>query len=172
MKNVSAYSNVKNISTIGNTQTGHHYWVGRVSKEKDFFAGQTFRANKTGTLKSISIFSEIIIRDTEATLSVFEFDSVKREWKEKVAEAIVAINKSMEKQWVSFELENANLDSNKHYAFKVSCANEGMMAIAESHWREKNLYKDGAQWTGSSENPAGLFHQNFDLSFIAAIENN
>jgi len=41
MKNVSAYSNVKNISTIGNTQTGHHYWVGKVGKEKDFFAGTT-----------------------------------------------------------------------------------------------------------------------------------
>ena len=172
MKNLSAYSNVKNISTIGNTQTGHHYWVGRVAKEKDFFAGQTFRANKTGDLKSISIFPEIIIRDGEATLSVFEFDATKREWKGKVAEAIVVINKAMEKQWVSFELENAKLDSTKQYAFKVSCSNDAMMAIAESHWKEKNLYKDGAQWTGSSENPAGLFHQNFELSFIAAIENN
>jgi hypothetical protein len=172
MKNVSAYSNVKNISTIGNTQTGHHYWIGHIGKEKDFFAGQTFRANKTGALKSISIFPEIIIRDGEAKLTVFEFDAVKREWKGKVAEAVVVINKSMEKQWISFELVNANLDSSKQYAFKVSCSNEGMMAIAESHWKEKNLYKEGAQWTGSSENPAGLFHQNFDLSFIAAIENN
>jgi len=172
MKNVSAYSNVKNISTIGNTQTGHHYWVGKVGKEKDFFAGQTFRVNKTGALKSISIFPEIIIRETEATLTVFEFDTVKREWKQKIAETVVKINKSMEKQWVSFELENANLDGNKQYAFKLTCKNDGMMAIAESHWKEKNLYKEGAQWTGSSENPKGLFHQNFDLSFIAAIENN
>ena len=172
MKNVSAYSNVKNISTIGNTQTGHHYWVGRVGKEKDFFAGQTFRAAKTGDLKSISIFPEIIICEGEATLSVFEFDAAKREWKEKVAETIVVIKKSMEKQWLSFELENVKLDDNKQYAFKVTCAKEAMMAIAESHWKEKNLDKEGAQWTGSSENPKGLFHQNFDLSFIAAIENN
>lgn len=172
MKNVSAYSNVKNISTIGNTQTGHHYWVGQVAKEKDFFAGQTFRSSKTGDLKSISIFPEIIIREGEAVLSVFEFDAAKREWKQKVAEATVVISKSMEKQWISFELENAKLDSGKQYAFKVSCRKEGMMAIAESSWKEKNLYKDGAQWTGSSENPAGMFHQNFDLSFIAAIENN
>jgi hypothetical protein len=172
MKNVSAYSNVKNISTIGNTQTGHHYWVGRVGKEKDFFAGQTFRAGKTGDLKSISIFPEIIVNEGEASLSVFEFDTAKREWKEKVAETIVVIKKSMEKQWLSFELKNVKLDSNKQYAFKVACAKEAMMAIAESHWKEKNLYKEGAQWTGSSENPKGLFHQNFDLSFIAAIENN
>jgi len=172
MKNVSAYSNVKNISTIGNTQTGHHYWIGLIGKEKDLFEGQTFRANKTGALKSISIFPEIIVRDGEAKLTVFEFDAVKREWKGKVAEAVVAVNKSMEKQWISFELVNASLDSSKQYAFKVSCSNEGMMAIAESHWKEKNLYKEGSQWTGSSENPAGLFHQNFDLSFIAAIENN
>lgn len=172
MKNVSSYSNVKNIVTIGNTQTGHHYWVGKVAGEKDFFAGQTFRTNKTGALKSISIFPEIIVRETEARISVFEFDALKKEWKDKVGESIVTINKMMEKQWVSFELKNANLDSNKHYAFKLACTNDGMMAIAESHWKEKNLYKDGAQWTGSSENPKGLFHQNFDLSFIAAIENN
>jgi len=172
MKNVSAYSNVTNISTIGNTQTGHHYWVGKIAKEKDFFAGQTFRAGKTGALKSISIFPEIIIRETEAILSVFEFDASKKEWKEKVGESVIIISKSMEKQWVSFELENAKLDGSKQYAFKLSCKNDGMMAIAESHWKEKNLYKDGAQWTGSSENPSGLFHQNFELSFIAAIENN
>ena len=172
MKNVSAYSNVKNISTIGNTQTGHHYWVGRVGKEKDFFAGQTFRAGKTGALKSISIFPEIIISEGETTLSVFEFDTAKREWTTKVAETIVVIKKSMEKQWLSFELQNVKLDSNKQYAFKITCTKEAMMAIAESHWKEKNLYKEGAQWTGSSENPKGLFHQNFDLSFIAAIENN
>ena len=172
MKNVSTYKNVKNISTIGNTQTGHHYWVGKVAKGQDYFAGQTFKSVKAGALKSISIFPEIIVRDSEATLTVFEFDASKKECTQKVAEAVVTINKSMEKQWVSFELENAKLSAERSYAFKLTCNNDGMMAVAESPWKEMNLYKDGAQWTGYSENPKGLFQQNFDLSFIAVIENN
>jgi len=171
MKNVSAYSNIKNITTIGNVEMGHHYWVGHVAKDRQYFAGQTFRASKTGDLKSISIYPEIIVRETEAVISLFEFDASTREWKEMIGEVSMIINNDMEKKWVSFELENIKIDSGKQYAFKLTCNNNGMMAIAESYWKDRNLYKDGEQWTGCSENPNGRFHKEFDFSFIATVEN-
>lgn len=172
MKNLSTYKTMNKITTIGNTQTGHHYWVGHVSQEKECFAGQTFKSPQVGALKSISIFPEIIVGEAEVVLSVYEFDTATYEWKEKKAESQLQLNNTMEKQWVCFELTNIVLDNSKQYAFKISCNNGGMMAIAESHWKEKNIYKDGEQWIASSENPKGAFHRNFDLSFIASIENN
>ena len=50
----------KNISKIGITQTGHHYWVGLCANGVDYFAGQTFKTNIKGSLKTIRIFPEVI----------------------------------------------------------------------------------------------------------------
>lgn len=172
MKNHSTYSNMNSIATIGNTKTGHHFWVGEVSKGKIYSAGQTFRSTRRGTLKSIAVYPEIIIKPTVLQLTLHEFDSSSRTWSDKVAECKKEVNHSMERKWISFEIPNVQLDPNKQYAFKLTCNNGSMIAIAESHWNEKNNYKDGEQWIGSTENPVGNFHLNFDLSFIASIDCN
>ncbi len=43
------------------------------------------------------------------------------------------------------------------------------MAIAECNWSIKDPYPEGEQWVGSSKNPQGNFHRNFDLAFLAEI---
>lgn len=166
MKNVTTNTNVM---VIGNTSKGHHYWVGQTLDGIDHFAGQSFKSSKKGTLRKISIFPEMIIGKTDALLSVFEFDEAGHLWNEKKAECTLMLDNSQANQWVSFDLENMQMDNSKQYAFKLSCKEGGMMAVAECPWTSKDPYPDGEQWTGSSINPEGSFHRSFDLSFVAEI---
>ncbi|MGI8951971.1 MAG: hypothetical protein ACR2FN_10350 [Chitinophagaceae bacterium] len=159
-------------TTIGNSQGGHHYWVGLCGNGIDYYAGQTFKTPEKGILKKIQIFPEMIVGETDALISVFEFDEKQRSWKEKKAESRLLLDKTMENKWIEFEMNNVMLDNEKNYAFKISCNHGGMMAIAECSWKQIDPYPDGIEWIGSSENPEGRFHPNFDLAFIAEIENN
>ncbi len=171
MNNEFTMNNKNSISTIGITQTGHHYWVGLCANGIDYFAGQTFKTTKNGTLKTIRILPEVIYGETDALLSVFEMDE-KHTWKEKKGECHLMLDKKMEKQWVGFEMNDVILENNKEYGFKISCNHGGMMAIAECSWKNQDPYPDGVQWIGSSENPEGNFHPRWDLAFTADIEAN
>ncbi len=172
MKNPSTFSANSHIAVIGNTQTGHHYWIGRCADGSEHYAGQTFKSYKAGQLKNIRIFAEMIVGKTDALLSVFEFDPDTREWKEKKGECVLSLDKTYEKQWVSFDMQNIPVDNRKHYAFKISCNHGGMMAIGECSWKQQDPYPDGEEWIASSINPKGKFHRNFDLSFVAEIAYN
>ncbi len=170
MKNHSSLTANDNVMLIGNSSKGHHYWVGRTADGVDHFTGQTFKTSKQGRLRNISIFPEMIIGETDALLSVFEFDENSHSWSEKKAECTRMLENSQQKQWVSFSFDELRLDASKQYAFKLSCNHGGIMAVAECPWTSKDPYPDGEQWTGSSVNPEGSFHRSFDLSFVAEIE--
>lgn len=163
---------LENSSVIGNTKKGHHYWVGKLNNGIDYFAGQTFKCNKPGLLKSISIYSEMIVGETHANLCVFEFAEQNHQWNTKMVEHKLNLNTSNKHQWITFDMQNMVMDSNKQYGFKLSCNHGGMMAIAEGPWDEKDPYPDGEQWIGSSENPDGKFYRKFDLAFVAEIQHN
>jgi hypothetical protein len=158
------------VTKVGNSTTGHYYWVGHCHNGVHYYAGQTFKASRRGILRNIGIFPEMIVGETDAALEVYEFDEKNRAFAEKKAEKRLVLNKSMEQKWIKFPLD-LQLENNRKYVFKISCNHGGMMAIAECSWRELNPYPDGEQWLGSSENPAGSFHPNFDIAFIAEIEN-
>lgn len=168
MKNYSQPGAAK-LTVVGNTKTGHYYWVGHCSNGIDYYTGQTFKTHRTGSLKNIRIFPEMIVGETDALLSVYEFDERNHAWKDKKAEKHLMLNKSMQQQWIQFDM-NIILENTKQYAFKISCNHGGMMAIAECNWQEKDPYPDGEQWVGSSKNPSGCFYRNFDIAFAAEIE--
>ena len=46
MKNPSSANLTNNVNHFGNTQTGHHYWIGRFKNGIDYYAGQTFKIPK------------------------------------------------------------------------------------------------------------------------------
>ena len=106
-----------NTSVIGIKQTGHHYWIGLCANGVDYFAGQTFKSNNKGTLKTIRIFPEVIYGKTDAQISLFEMDERSHEWKEKKAECHLMVDKNMEKKWVDFDLNNVELEKNKDVWF-------------------------------------------------------
>lgn len=153
---------------VGSTEIGIYYWVGLCDNGVDYYAGQTFKAPADGVLSRIKLFPSMVYGDTHATLKLFEFDEQAQTWREQRGHTECSVTKAMEGQWVNFELNGLTVNKNKHYAFKLSCNNGGMLAIAESPWR-KDSVAEGTQWIGSSQKKEGVFHRDFSLAFQAEI---
>lgn len=158
------------VVSFGLKEIGPYYWVGDCKKNGvQYYAGQTFRTPANGFLKSIKLFTPVVYSTANATLSIYEFDNVKYEWKEKKGEASKHITLAMESQWIEFSLSNLKVDENVHYGFKLTC-DEGMFAIAECPWNVTNPYAEGVEWVGTSCLLEGNFHKDFDLAFEGEIE--
>jgi hypothetical protein len=156
--------------SFGSKNIGPYYWVGHCENGVDYYAGQTFKAPANGLLKRIKLFSSIVYGNTDATLSVYEFDQSSHTWKRKLSESRQYVTKAMEGQWISFEMPGMQVNKNSTYAFKISCNSGGMLAIAECPWNVANPYPDGEEWIGSSQSQQGNFHKDFDLAFEGEIE--
>lgn len=157
------------VDTIGVPETGPHYWVGDAGNGVEYYAGQTFKPNREGKLKSIQVFAAAVVGDGYACIDVFEFDDSTRTWKEKKDECTAHIHREIEGKWMYFPLHDVVLEPNKKYAFKISCNHGSKMAVAECPWEKGDMYQDGEEWTGSSEKKDGRFHHDFDLAFVAEI---
>jgi hypothetical protein len=156
--------------SFGFPKIGPYYWVGHCQNGINYFAGQTFVAPATGTLKRIILFPSIVHGNTAASLSIYEFDNVNHAWQQKRAEVTRHVSKAMEGQWIDFEIPAMQVNKNSSYAFKLSCNSGGMLAIAECPWNITDPYAEGEEWIGSSQSPNGDFHKDFDLAFEGEIE--
>jgi hypothetical protein len=157
------------VVAFGYKNIGPYYWVGHCDNGIDYYAGQTFKAPANGKLRCIRLFASMVYGNTDATLSVFEFDRYHHSWKQKRAEARQHVTKAMEGQWINFEIPGVVVNKDDAYAFKLSCNSGGMLAIAECPWTIMNPYADGEEWIGSSQRVQGNFHKDFGLAFEAEI---
>lgn len=155
---------------FGQMDIGPYYWVGHSKNGIDYYAGQTFTSPASGILKKIKIYTSIVYGTSDATLTIYNFNSENHTWTEKEGEAVKKITKSLESQWVEFELPPIHVLKNGQYGFKIECAGNGMIAIAECPWSTKNPYKEGVEWVGSSLYKEGRFQEDFDFAFGAEIE--
>lgn len=163
--------NVNNTKrSIGKQDVGPYYWIGKCNNGIEYFAGQTFNSQSKAVLKTIKIHPVFIVGSTDIILNLFELNNDKKEWKTVAKETSVFVDKTTEGQWIEFAINNVPLDASKKYGFKVRCKNAGMIAISENPWTELDPYKGGEEWVGSSANPEGTFHKDFDLAFEAIIE--
>ena len=162
--------NRASVVAFGFKEIGPHYWVGNCKNGIDYYAGQTFRAPAHGLLKSIKLFSSVVYGSADATLSLYDFDAVNFTWEKKRAESKKSITKAQESQWIEFSLPGIEVSKDKHYAFKLCCTGEGMLAIAECPWNITNPYAEGVEWVGSSSLREGNFNKDFDLAFEGEIE--
>jgi len=165
-----SYLNNSAAIPFGIKEIGPYYWVGHCENGISYYAGQTFVTPESGILKRISLFPSIVYGNTDATLSIYEFDRTNHTWRQKCAEAKKHISKSMEGQWLNFDLPLLQVNRNGSYAFRLSCNSGGMLAIAECPWSTPNPYKEGEEWIASSQTPEGNFHKDFDLAFEGEIE--
>lgn len=170
MENYALPGKTKPVIAIGLKEVGPYYWVGNCRNGIDYYAGQTFKSPADGKLKSIKLFPCIVYGDTDASLTIYEFDQASHQWKDKKGEVHAQVSKSMEGKWVTFELPEVKVKNGAQYAFKISCNHGGMLAIAECPWNVFNPYADGEEWIGSSISQEGHFHKDFDLAFEAEIE--
>jgi len=170
MKSHTGQNAAQALSVIGTKQKGPYYWVGHGDNGIEYFIGQTFKSSKSGYLKNIQVFMEMIVGQTGACLSLYEFDKPAYCFAAEKGSCYVPLSQQMENQWVSFEMHNLYLDAQKQYAFKINCNSAGMLAIAECTWQAGNPYPDGEEWIGSSVDPNGVFHPHLGLAFLAEIE--
>lgn len=170
MENIANLQETPRVISIGHTDIGPYYWVGQCPDGVEYRAGQTFVAPTSGRLKTIRLFPSMVYGDTNATLSVYEFDQHTHTWRDKKAEVNTRVSKDMEGNWISFDLSGLPVSEGNSYAFKIACNNGGMLAIAECPWNIQNPYAPGEQWIGSSLAEEGRFHKDFDLAFEAQIE--
>jgi hypothetical protein len=162
--------NSSSVVAFGMKEIGPYYWVGSCKNGVDYYAGQTFQTPSHGKLKRIRLFSSVVYGPSDATLSVFDFDANTYQWKQKRSETTKHVTKALESQWIDFELPEFEVKKGAYYAFKVSCAGGGMLAIAECPWNIPNPYAEGVEWIGSSFAAEGNFHKDFDLAFEGEIE--
>jgi len=158
------------VVAFGVKEIGPYYWVGNCKNGIDYYAGQTFTAPVTGALKRIQLYASIVYGPSDATLSVLYFDKTTGTFGPKLTEISRQVTKANENQWIEFLLPNIELDKDEQYAFKITCAGTGMLAIAECPWNTPNPYPQGVQWTGSSITAEGSFHSDFDFAFQGEIE--
>lgn len=154
---------------FGSTEIGMYYWVGNCGNGVEYYAGQTFKAPANGMLRTIKLFPTMVYGNTSATLQVYEFDVVSHTWQQHCGTTECAVTKDMEGQWISFNLDGLQVNKNGSYAFRLSCNDGGMLAIAECPWNIANPYSEGEEWIGSSQKTDGTFHKDFDLAFEAEI---
>ena len=161
-----------NATTIafGVKEIGPYYWIGSGNTCVRYYAGQTFKIPATGTLKKIKLFFSIVSGDPNTTLSIYSFDNFNYTFLEKFTEVKLAITKADENRWIDFNIPELPVKKDAYFAFKLSCNETGMLAIAECPWNIQNPYRDGVQWTGSSLNEAGSFSNDFDFAFEGEIE--
>ncbi len=156
--------------TIGLTEVGPYYWIGKCNNGIEYFAGQTFTINHPGVLKSIKLHPVFVTGSTDIILKLYELQKEQKEWKNVNSESSVFVDKNKEGQWIEFKMNNIVVDAYKKYGFKISCKNGGMIAISENPWNVLDPYSGGEEWVGSSQKPEGSFHKDFDLAFEAVIE--
>lgn len=154
---------------IGSTEIGMHYWVGHCDNGVEYFAGQTFKVPADGVLRRIRLFPTMVYGAASATLQVYEFNEATHTWHAQCGSTECAVTKAMEGHWIDFDLKELPVVKNSSYAFKISCNNGGMLAIAECPWQVANPYTEGEEWIGSSQQQDGAFHKDFDLAFEAEI---
>ena len=111
----------------------------------------------------------MVYGNTNATLQLYEFDEVTHTWRNQRASIECVVTKEMEGTWINFEMNDLQVNKNTSYAFRLSCNDGGMLAIAECPWHVANPYTEGEEWIGSSQKQDGNFHKDFDLAFEAAI---
>jgi len=169
-----SFANIPKNNTVmiafGTKDIGPYYWVGNSENGVHHYAGQSFQAPATGLLKRILIFSPIVHRPSDATLSIYQFDNTTSTFQKKLSEVTKDISKGDENKWIDFTLTDLKVDKNEFYAFKITCKGSGMFAIAECPWSTTNPYAEGIQWTGTSTTPDGIFHKDFDFAFEGFIE--
>ena len=149
-------SQIKNNTTL---------WIGHLQNETiDHFGGQTFKCPADGQLDNIQVYSSVIQRPGEITLTLHEFDSYSKKWKPSFAQSSVIARKNDESKWLSFVLPHSLLVKDKIYGFRLQSP-DGMMGIGELVRSSNEPCSFGQEWNADSNNTDGVFFSWFSLAF-------
>jgi hypothetical protein len=152
-------------ATLAQVTNNTTRWIGhRKADNKDVASGQTFVANKEGTVQSIEVFSSMVTQPGDVTMTLHSFDPDKKSWGPAMSKSCVEFNGSNSGQWIAFDMD-AKLDKGMCYGFKLECdkAFVGVGEAAGSH--DAPPYSTGQEWEFTNTNQNGCSYNYFSLAF-------
>ena len=152
-------------AVLTQTKNNTTLWIGHLQNDMaDHLAGQTFICPSDGELDNIQVYSSFVQRPGTITLTLHEFDTHSKTWKNAFASSAVFVTKNQESKWLSFSLQKTNLEKDKTYAFRLQ-SEDGMIGIGELVRGNQDPCFFGQEWNASSDNDGGTYFTWFSLAF-------
>jgi hypothetical protein len=160
---------IKNASPIrpilSQTKNNTTLWIGHLQNERiDHLAGQTFKCPADGKLDNIQVYSSIVQRPGEITLTLHEFDNDVKNWKQSFAYSSQVVSKKDELKWLSFSLPHVPLAKDRIYGFRLQSP-DALIGIGELVRANNEPCSFGQEWNADSNNIDGVFFTWFSLAF-------
>ncbi len=127
--------------------------------------GQAFKAQYNGALQGISILPELIASNGEVSITLYEFNPENKTWGQQLAQSVHTLNNVVVNNWLSFSINNIELQKGNWYGFKLQCLG-GEMAIAEGARKQHDV--NSLEWVIDAQN-VEYYHNDFHLAYKIAV---
>jgi hypothetical protein len=141
------------------------FWIGHLLADPDdHIAGQTFQCPANGELDNIQVLSSIVHIPGKLTLTLHDFDPVKKNWGPAIRTSTLILEKDYDSKWIQFAMQPLTLIKDKTYAFRLQTP-DALIAIGEAASVTTRPFSYGQEWTGSSADLKGHYFTYFSLAF-------
>lgn len=159
---------MKTHATVPVAQVNHNTtrWIGHQSMDqKQIATGQTFSIGKSCQLKNIEVYSNLVTRPGEMTMTLHAYDPDQRQWGPVLSKTCVDVDNSYTDKWIPFEMDGTKLSEGQHYGFRIECKN-GFVGVGETACSaETPAIVSGQEWEFTSNNEQGCSYSYFSLAF-------
>ncbi|MFM2360741.1 MAG: hypothetical protein RLY16_2734 [Bacteroidota bacterium] len=163
MKTTIPHTGVTALAQITNNTTR---WIGhRKNDNQSIATGQTFTATSNCQLKNIEVYSNLVTRPGEITMTLHSFDPIQKSWGPVLNRTCVDVDHENNDKWIPFDMEGTQLSQGMCYGFKIESA-EAYMGVGEAAGGvETPPYVEGQEWEFTNNNQQGSSYSYFSLAF-------
>jgi hypothetical protein len=150
-----------------NNSTG---WIGEVPGNKEHLVkGQTFIANEEGDLQAIKVFSNMIVRKSQVSITLHKFDPQNEIWGQVLGSASVELKNTDAGKWVSFNIHGPHLNKGQYYGFRLDTADSYIGVGEACASSNQQVFKTGKEWQFTDSNPGGESFSYISLVFKVEV---
>lgn len=150
---------------LSQTENNTTLWIGHLpSEENGRIAGQTFFCPDSGILSNIQVYSATVAQTGTLTLSLHEFDPLKKNWGPALCTVELDIESNDTARWIRFETEPLQLQKNSSYGFRLQ-AKSGLVGLGEAASHSRRPFSFGKEWQGAGSLEQGKYFSYFSLAF-------
>ena len=145
-------------------------WIGEVPGNKDHLVkGQTFVAIEEGDLQAIKVFSNMVVKKSQVSITLHKFDPHNESWGQVLATASVELKNTDAGKWVSFNIHGPHLNKGQAYGFRIDTA-DSYIGVGEACASSKQpLFGTGKEWQFTNNNSEGDSFSYISLAFKVEV---
>jgi hypothetical protein len=128
-------------------------------------SGQTFVAPKEGDLEAIEVFSAIVTKPGNVTMTLHNFDTDQKSWGPALGSSSVAIDSNEAGKWLAFAIPGMHLDKGKSYGFRLKSPDTFMGVGEAAGDLSMPPFSYGQEWQFTNEQSEGQSFSYFSLAF-------